>query len=774
MLAKHYLFTLIKRQKMLFLAMALMSALTFGMFVGSGFAFDNYKISMDEYFNNYNYPSAFITTEATTKDSFKKLKNVDGVNDYDVRFSSLFNIKVKDESLEVVLSTYKKNDFSKFAYMSDCIESDNIGIYVDQQFAETHNIKEGDTIKVGKRGHFCKCTVSRIVLKPENFCVYALGDIPTDNIGYGAIFMNHKDLDEFLSDVKITNFGLDSNQVLLDIDSSYDKQKVLDKCCDKISKNVEVTSHLIDEDTPPVKLRNEFDAQFGVISEAVPLAHLIIMSIIFVLFLIQIIKKQAREIGIFLAAGFQKKSVYFLFASFTFLISIFSIVLGILISIPMSNINYSIYQSGIYLPNWTRHAFYKDMVLSCIIIIIAGQFACLLSSLTFKESSPMDALDKNHQHYINIGRKFELFIYRVPNAIRLALNSILQNSRNFVVIVLGFIASFVLIFSSLSVYYSMQEYVNYTYDVQNDYDVQVVSLLGDSKDNFDELKDNKNVTKMQLYDTCSTNIKFDGKKKSANIIGFPINCDMLKFQDANTGERIRIPKKGIVLDKILAEKLGVEPGDSVKVGKKKLEVKAITAIYTRPSQVVSTEQMKELKVDKLKCALVNIKDQEKFEKFCAASDNELCPIFSSNFKQMEMNFKGPFTTIISIIVVIAVILGFVVVCTVSKMTLDKQKRVISILRSQGMSLTAISNYWSIQMLVQLVVAFLLGKPLATVSARFFVGNLCSDTSYFPFIQDFNIYLLAFSFIVAFSIATHFVIVFLTSRFNLAQNVQSRE
>ena len=104
MLIKHYLFPLIKRQKALFFAMALMSALSFSMFVGLSYANNNYQISLDNYFKDYNYPSAVITTDLTTENTFADLKDVVGLQDYDVRFSSLFNINVNGEYINIVLT----------------------------------------------------------------------------------------------------------------------------------------------------------------------------------------------------------------------------------------------------------------------------------------------------------------------------------------------------------------------------------------------------------------------------------------------------------------------------------------------------------------------------------------------------------------------------------------------------------------------------------------------------------------------------------------------
>lgn len=235
-----------------------------------------------------------------------------------------------------------------------------------------------------------------------------------------------------------------------------------------------------------------------------------------------------------------------------------------------------------------------------------------------------------------------------------------------------------------------------------------------------------------------------------------------------------IPEKGILIDQTVAENLGVEPGCFVEVGNKKLEVAAIIAVYCEQRQLVSIDQMDQLDVEKTKCALVDISDKEKFEEFCASLDNELYPVFSSNLKQMELDFKKSLNILITITVSVAMLLGFIVVCTVNKMTLDKQTRTICILQSQGMSLAAVSSYWSMQMIIQLLLSFLFGMPLATLVGKFFVGKLCSDASYFPFISDYRIYLLSFSFIIAFSVAAHFVVVYLISRFNIARTIQSRD
>ena len=91
-----------------------------------------------------------------------------------------------------------------------------------------------------------------------------------------------------------------------------------------------------------------------------------------------------------------------------------------------------------------------------------------------------------------------------------------------------------------------------------------------------------------------------------------------------------------------------------------------------------------------------------------------------------------------------------------------------------MHVIEVSNYWAVQMIAQLLLAYLIGLPLATFAGKTFVGLLCSDISYYPYIFDFRIYLLSFLFIIAFSVVSHLVIVFLIGKFNLPENVQSRE
>lgn len=774
MLIKDYLFALIKKQKLLFFSMALLSALTFSLFVGSSYALDNYKISIEDFFSGCNYPSAVVSTEATPASSFDCLDSVEGVNDYDVRFSSVFNLQINSEYYHVQLNTYKEDDFSTFAPMSDSFESRNLGIAVDQQFADKHDLELGDIVFVGKDGNFCTCTISQIVLKPENLNYRVLGDIATDNIGYGVIYLSHDDLDRFLDSIQLSNFGLDSNQVLIDIDPAYDKNEVLDNCCDALSEKVPVAASYIDEDSPSIILRNELTDQFTALSETVPLVQLAIVCLIFVLFLIQIIKKHSKEIGVFLSFGYQKTSIYALFAAFSFAISIVSIVIGLVLAVFIGDVTYGLYKRNVYLPVWTEYLFFDKILLSSLVIIAIGQIACFISAFTFIKSSPMDALQKNYHSSFKLGKDLEVTLYGVPTAIRLAFNTIVQNLRNFIVIVLGFIASFVMIYSAFSIYFALQEYVNYTYDYQNNYDAQVVSLKGGDDSLFDELRESDNVSDLIMSNLAMVDIAHDGKTRTIAVRDFPDDCELLRFRDAFTGESISIPETGILVDEITAEDLGVRAGDYVEICDKELEVVAISAMYSEQFGVVSISQMEQLDTAKSKCAFVNITDDDELRELCAFSSAELCPIFTSDFKKMEVDFKAALSLLIDIIVFVSVLLGFIVVCTVSTMTLEKTKRTISILRAQGMRILDISNYWALQMVLQLLLAFLIGLPLAGFAGRKFVQLLCSDISYYPYIADFGIYVLSFAFIIAFSLASHLVITYLISRFNLAQNVQSRE
>lgn len=773
MLFKYYLFALIKKQKLIFFCMVIMSSLTFSLYIGSDYALHNYNKSVDNYFNDCKHPSAFVNTDITKASIYDCLQDVDGVKDYDVRFTSLYSFCFDANYYNVVLNTYKSDDFSKFAYMSEYVSSSNIGIFVDKCFADHHNIKAGDTVSVGRKGKFCDCTVNQIILKPENYFIQVFDEAVIDNIDYGAIYINQKDFNKFLNTIGQESFDTVSNQVLLDIDSS-DMQNVLDNCCSVLSSNVNIKSSFLDSDTPAYQLREAFTNQTTTVSAAIPIAFLIIMSLVFIMFLIQIIKRQSREIGILLAAGYQKRSLYLLFAIYTFTISVLSIIIGFLLSIVTGEINYSVIKEGFYIPVWTEDIFADNFLLIVLLIILSGQIACVISSLAFRNSTPMDAIESNYQKYFYFNKSIEKLLSKIPIIPQLTFNSIVQNLRSFLVLVFGLIASFVMIHMALSIYFSMQEYITYTYDFQNNYDAQIVCLQNQDESEFNELKSNDNITNLEVLNYFTADIRYGDNSVNSFVVDKSIQSDMININDAYSGQNISVPEEGIIIDKLTADKLKIKPGCYVEIFDQKLEVKAISAMYVNPYEIVSTNQMKQLNTTKFKDALVNMSSKEKLQEFCAYSQNELYPIITKNLKQMQIDWKGPINIIIEIIVLAAILLGFIVACVINKMVLEKQKRVISILRCQGMHMLDISIFWSLQMGFQLILAFIIGLPIANFIGGEFVNMLSTDTSYYPYINSFQIYLISFTFVVLFVMLSQAVIVFTISKYKIAKNVQSRE
>lgn len=775
MLARVYLSTFIKKNKLIFIFMILISSITFGLFAGLTFSTSNNQYSSEKYFQDYNYPNAIIYTDFSKKSSFECLKDVNGIKDYDLRFSSLFNVSTHNQYSYALVNTYEDNDFEKFAFLSNKVVTDNIPAYVDQRYAEKNGIHLGDVIDVGKNGKFAKLNVQQIVLKPETYNIQVFNEIPVDYCSYGAIYISKKDLENFLDCIGLNTYSVDINQVLLSIDDNYDKDKVTKECQEKLEfNNIKVSDYVLDEDTPSYKLNIELIGQTSTIGYSIPFAFLIIMCLVFIMFLIQIIKKESREFGVFLSIGYSKFSIYILIVCFVLVISAVTLFVGAALSVFFGYSSYELFTGSIFLPEWTTIMFWDKFFFSFLMVFAAGQIACILSSLSLRKSYPIDALDKSHSKYITLGQKVEHFLVKIPKVTRLALNSILQNYKNFLIIVWSFVASFAMIFSSFSVYQSMQTYMNYTYNEQQLFDAQILLKSPYSKTIFTNLNNNKFVENLEEHKQIVSNISFNENSVETRILQVDNDQKLSQYKNEYGNDYLEIPSDGIILDKLNSDKLGVKIGDYVTVDNCKLEVKAITPMYIDQFQIVSSNQMNKFSEDKSTIYFLNSNNLNKVKEYCANNEHDLFVTCVDDFKRMQFEYKNPINSLVITVVVVAIILGFIVVCTIGKMSLNQQKRGICILRSQGTHLISISNYWWLQSFMQLLFGFILGCPLAYVVAMNFVSQLQSDDSYYPFIHEPIHYLISYALVLLFVLVSHIVVMLIVKKYKISQVIQSRE
>ena len=119
-------------------------------------------------------------------------------------------------------------------------------------------------------------------------------------------------------------------------------------------------------------------------------------------------------------------------------------------------------------------------------------------------------------------------------------------------------------------------------------------------------------------------------------------------------------------------------------------------------------------------------------------------------------------------------MGLIILAIMSQNQLMEQKRQVSVLRLVGFTILDISNLWTFQSLIQLIIATIFAIPLGALSAILLFSMASSPTQIYPFLLDYRVVLIGFGFIFLVVLSCHLFSMIHIRRWNLADNTRSRE
>ena len=121
----------------------------------------------------------------------------------------------------------------------------------------------------------------------------------------------------------------------------------------------------------------------------------------------------------------------------------------------------------------------------------------------------------------------------------------------------------------------------------------------------------------------------------------------------------------------------------------------------------------------------------------------------------------------------AIVLGLIIIFNTEQTNLLEEQRRLSILRVLGVKISQISLWWLINLVIQLIVALLIGLPLGTLVARVILSGMNTASREYPFINDPRLYLITIALILVFSFFSHFICMLWIKKWNLAENTKSK-
>ena len=805
-----------KRYIGLFISMVFVSSLAISLLCTFGSTIVNLNTTYKSYLNTYGDVDEQISTQFTRRsDVTSYISSVEGVEAADARVT-LDAFLQKPDGRTIVSRIFSFNEkenkvFKRFVVEKIEKSNDFVNISICSKFAKNNGIKLGDKIKLGYFNMFIEFYVNEIIETSEGIYPRANDYIWSDNQDFGYLYVDEYELNEVVAELaRLVKNELETNpeyktyyeqvinmagilmpdlrniennfvstftnQILVRNKDGFNQQAVMDSITSKLNEhNVEVKSSTIGENLPYKIYMNNAIKQLTVASIFLPVFFYSVTMVVIGLFMNQIIKHMTSQIGIMMSVGIDKKEIIMLFMVFGFLMSICAGIIGSGIGYALNILMTNILRTTYSLPTIPYNLYWLVVFGAIVGLVIFALITTFLSCLAIFKITPKDAVISNEAKRKNLPKWLNRVIDKAPMNIKLGMNSIAQNPKRFFVSVFAMLASLVIILLSLFFYIAKEEMIAQSVERRLTFDCQVYLMNKATDEQINELKSQTFISEFEDGYYTYLKAEKDGKTFYLESVAVDPNAGkLINIPDSSGSGALKVKEEGIIIPDSIASANNIRAGDTITIGGKNVIITDISKQYFHPMTYMSKAQMNKISNLSVSTYFINVKDEGEFLTYMSENNNQCLTVFTRSLSADLHAIFNSVNVFIYIMIGFSLGMSFIILAIMSQNALMEQQRPLSVMRAIGFTILDISNFWTLQSVLQLLISSIFAIPLGIVSA-IILFNLCSSPNQiYPFIPHAGVIFIALGFVLLVVIATHLFAMYKIRRWNIADNTRCRE
>ncbi len=708
------LFRMIKATKGQYVAV--LSIIFTGIFVFTAISNSavNLKDSMDVYYKETNFADIFIKGSGITESLVNRLYSEDGIKEAEARivFDTSFITDDKDETVTVRAVSVDKyeNKINKLFMKSGKRELTENDVILIEQFAIARKINIGDEIRVKINGRQYKFNVSGIASSPEYiYMMESEENFLPDSGNFGVIFLEKNYLRKIYG-------GGSFNEILLKVNADADIGKVADHLDDSLDK-YGVRRVIKKEDQLSNNMMNQEISGLELMSQSMPFVFLTFAGIMLATMLSRIVKKDRMSIGVLKAMGFTESEILVHYLKYAASVGIIGGLIGSLTGTAASGFMTSFYLEFFNIPMLTVKIYYYkiliSVVLSLLFCVSSGFWGVRgVVKINPAESMKPEAPKKGKKIFIE---NIKFLWGNIPFSWKIVLRNILREKKKFI-----FIGAAVAITCGMMVMTTwmidvVDAMFNRHYEEFNKIQYNV---------SFDRFRDDSTINKLLSY----IDVKhiegrieapfeiYNGRNsKIVNVIGLHDNTEFYKFRD-EAGAEVTLPETGILISSNLARALNARIGDKILIDSFYddkdvfVVVKGVINQTLGINGYMNIDYMNEMFFDKgiINGAYINSEDD------VVKKSDEMKYINVQSQDSMRKAFEE-YTAITSMsmgfMVLFSGFLGFIIVYSMTLMSINERMPEFSSLRVMGFTKMEIFNMLVRENMIMTVIGIAAGVPI---------------------------------------------------------------
>ncbi|TWH59428.1 putative ABC transport system permease protein [Desulfitobacterium sp. LBE] len=561
------LFREIQANKGVYLACIVVIIIGLLSYTSMSIVLENLVRSQSKFYEDTHFADGFVKVTAYPESQVKKLAQLEGIAHVEgriVKDARLFEEQSdSNRSLRLVSMGFETPpELNQVLLFSGRFPVDNsLEILVDPKFFAANKLALGDQLTLileGKRSTF---TVVGTAQSPE--FIYAMRsaqDLYPDPQTFGMAYLPYTSLKTLVKESSQVNdivFSLEPDTKFEDVKELLETE-LKPHGLQSIFPRKDQTSHAI--------LEGELNSLRGM-AQALPMVFLGVSSIILYTMLRRLIEQQRGSIGTLKAFGFTNQEIVLHYLSYPLLVGGVGGLLGGLAGIALSFPLTSLYEEFFALPGLASTFSWKYLFLGTALSLIFSLLSGLKGSLDILRLDPAEAMrpaapgSAKKTPLEKLPRLWRAFTSQTQMGIRNVFRAPVRSAFT--------VVGMAVVFSLMSVSWSMENMIDklttFQFQQVQTYDVKIsLNSPASARPLQHSLAHEPGITELEPLLEVPATLQHQWHKKEVAVLGISPDSTLYHVLDQK-GNKVPLPRDGILISQRLAHLLQVEVGDSIQV-----------------------------------------------------------------------------------------------------------------------------------------------------------------------------------------------------------------
>jgi len=546
------------------LAVALVVASGVALLVMSLSTLTSLRDTTEAYYDRYGFADIFAGVKRAPERLAERIAELPGVSAVETRVTALSTVDiagVNEPVMVQLLSVPKGREpaLNRFALQAgrDVQPGRDDEAVVHAPFAEAHGLMPGDVIHVLLNGTKRPVRIVGIALSPEFVYAIAPGGLMPDDRRFGVLWMAREglaaayDMHGAFNDVSLALLrGQAPEPVITALDALLKRHGGTGA----IARENQISNWF---------LMNEFD-QLRTMSTILPTIFLAVSAFLTNTVLARLIAIERREISLLKAFGYRNLQVGWHYAKMALAMTLLGVLIGWAAGAALGRYNTELYSEFFRFPFLYFRPSGLEFAISAVVAMSAGLFGALWAVRGALALAPAEAMRPPTPAMYRSAEATQALLNRLDQPTRIILRHILRTPHRAATTVLGVALSVAVLVTAMQWNAAISFLVDSHFQQSQRQDVVVgfVDLRGrDAEHALGALPGVMDVEPLRIVsaDISSGNVTHRG-----GLTGLPEGARLQIVHDVR-GWHVPVPASGVMLGTLLADKLGVVPGDTIRI-----------------------------------------------------------------------------------------------------------------------------------------------------------------------------------------------------------------